>query len=78
MKYTDYTDKGETQLMNLLEENLAAKQWKNAHELTKFILVKNSNQREGSYLSLNIGKLSSTIVNEIDDLWQNYSDYHFI
>lgn len=77
MNYSDYADKGQAQVMTLLKERLSAKQWREADELTKIIMLKISNNKDGSYLSLNIDSFPGDVIEEIDELWQDHSNYHF-
>lgn len=80
MNYTDYATQGQTQLMTLLEKKLSAKEWQEADQLTKFIMIKTSNrknEKDEDYVSLDINNFPNGVLHEIDDLWQEYSDDHF-
>ncbi|HLO86269.1 MAG TPA: GUN4 domain-containing protein [Nostocaceae cyanobacterium] len=77
MNYSDYADKGQTQVMTLLKEKLSAEQWREADDLTKIIMLKNSNHKDGNYLSLDVENLPVEFIKEIDRLWQTHSNYHF-
>ncbi|MDJ0516211.1 MAG: GUN4 domain-containing protein [Trichodesmium sp. MO_231.B1] len=77
MNYSDYADKGQAQVMSLLKEKLSAKQWREADELTKILMLKTSNKKKGSYLSLNIDDFPNDVLAEIDWLWRMHSLYRF-
>ncbi len=77
MNYSDYADKGQAQVMSLLKEKLSAEQWREADELTKILMLKTSNKKNGSYLSLNIDDFPNDVLAEIDWLWRKHSLYRF-
>ncbi|GEM_PF-1804943 len=80
MNYTDYATQGQKQLMTLLKQKLSQKQWQEADQLTKFMMIKTSNrknEKDEDYVSLDINNFPNSVLHEIDDLWQEYSDDHF-
>ncbi|HAJ58979.1 MAG TPA: hypothetical protein DCP31_06720 [Cyanobacteria bacterium UBA8543] len=77
MDFKDYAALGQAQVMALLEEKLAAKEWKKADEVTKALMLKLSSRKEGICLYVDIKNFPSQDLHAIDILWQRYSNKHF-
>jgi hypothetical protein len=62
----------------LLKEKLAAKQWKEAAQLTKLLMLKiSSRYGDGGYLYLDVDKFTKIKIKEIDQLWLDHTGSYF-
>lgn len=77
MDYRDYIDRDQEEIMNILKEKLSENEWREADEITKFLMIKDSTYKDGNYVSLDIKKLSFSLVEEIDKLWRKNSNCYF-
>ncbi|MCL1464317.1 GUN4 domain-containing protein [Argonema galeatum] len=75
---SEYLGKNQAQLKALLKEKLTAKDWKEANNLTRVLMMEISCLfDDDGYIYINIDKFPAKELNEIDRLWRQYSNSHF-